>query len=427
MLASLLLVFPGLLVLGTTPSVQAHRRHDLTGRHKAAHSLHERLLVNSLDTPVDVTGKHAFQPPREGDQRGPCPGLNALANHGYISRDGIASLTEAITAINTVYGMGIELATILAVMGVVWAGAPLSLDPSFSIGSNDTAVQNLLGGVLGILGTPQGLDYSHNLIESDSSPTRDDLYVTGDAWTMNLTNFENLYSMVPEGQPFTSEIMATFAARRMNESIATNPNFYFGPFTGFIARNAGYLFILRLFANHSAEHPDGQLTHETLKSFFGVTGSGSNLTYQKGWERIPENFYKVPLDWGLVQFNLDLVSWTLQYPQLASIGGNLGSVNSFAGVDLSDPVGGLLNLSNLLEGNNLLCFALQIVKLAAPSYTNNVFATLTKPLTLILDALAAPILSLSCPSWDALTEGGEDWLSGLQQKFPGANKTTVAL
>lgn len=41
-----------------------------------------------------VTGEHSFQPPDfdKGDQRGPCPGLNALANHGYISRDGIAGV-----------------------------------------------------------------------------------------------------------------------------------------------------------------------------------------------------------------------------------------------------------------------------------------------------------------------------------------------
>lgn len=48
--------------------------------------------------------------------------------------------------------MGIELATVLTVMGVVWAGDPISLNPSFSIGGSDTAVDNLLDGVLGILG-----------------------------------------------------------------------------------------------------------------------------------------------------------------------------------------------------------------------------------------------------------------------------------
>jgi hypothetical protein len=41
-----------------------------------------------------VSGVHAFQPPNfeAGDQRGPCPGLNALANHGYIPRKGVVSV-----------------------------------------------------------------------------------------------------------------------------------------------------------------------------------------------------------------------------------------------------------------------------------------------------------------------------------------------
>jgi hypothetical protein len=50
--------------------------------------------------PVDITGKHIFRAPTKTDQRGPCPGLNALANHAYISRDGITSLAEVVTAIN---------------------------------------------------------------------------------------------------------------------------------------------------------------------------------------------------------------------------------------------------------------------------------------------------------------------------------------
>lgn len=48
--------------------------------------------------------------------------------------------------------MGIEIATILSVMGVVWTGNPLSLNPSFSIDGNDTRVENLLDNVLGLLG-----------------------------------------------------------------------------------------------------------------------------------------------------------------------------------------------------------------------------------------------------------------------------------
>lgn len=52
----------------------------------------------------------------------------------------------------TVYGMGVDLATVLAVMGTVWGGNPLSLDPSFSIGGKDDRVTNLLDNLGGLLG-----------------------------------------------------------------------------------------------------------------------------------------------------------------------------------------------------------------------------------------------------------------------------------
>jgi hypothetical protein len=59
----------------------------------------KRFLVDR-NKPIDVSGKHAFKAPGKYDQRGPCPGLNALANHNYISHDGIASYGEVVTAIN---------------------------------------------------------------------------------------------------------------------------------------------------------------------------------------------------------------------------------------------------------------------------------------------------------------------------------------
>ncbi len=52
---------------------------------------------------VSTTGSNAFVPPNfaAGDQRGPCPGLNALANHGYLPHSGVASLTAITAAVNT--------------------------------------------------------------------------------------------------------------------------------------------------------------------------------------------------------------------------------------------------------------------------------------------------------------------------------------
>ena len=51
---------------------------------------------------IDVTGAHAFVPPdfTAGDLRGPCPGLNALANHNYLPHDGFASVTQFVEATN---------------------------------------------------------------------------------------------------------------------------------------------------------------------------------------------------------------------------------------------------------------------------------------------------------------------------------------
>ena len=70
---------------------------------------------------------------------------------------------------------------------------------------------------------------------------------------------------------FDMEVMADRANARFQESIAANPNFYYGPFTGMIARNAGFLFPTRMFANYSKENLSGSLSkiaHWPLKSCY---------------------------------------------------------------------------------------------------------------------------------------------------------------
>jgi hypothetical protein len=39
---------------------------------------------------------YPYQDPKPSDQRGPCPGLNTLANHGYIPRSGIVTVAQTI-------------------------------------------------------------------------------------------------------------------------------------------------------------------------------------------------------------------------------------------------------------------------------------------------------------------------------------------
>lgn len=83
-------------------------------------AIKKRSLLNPLSSPIEgtlnpcrvrkmpftsnerlVTGEHSFVPPdfASGDQRGPCPGLNALANHGYIPHNGVVSVSCSVYSI----------------------------------------------------------------------------------------------------------------------------------------------------------------------------------------------------------------------------------------------------------------------------------------------------------------------------------------
>jgi hypothetical protein len=91
----------------------------------------------------------------------------------------------------------------------------------------------------------------------------------------------------PNGYDLT--VMHPFRDSRVNNSIATNGHYFTGPLTHFANNTATYLFTYRFFGNHSAEHPDGYLDAETLKSFEGVAGSQGSFQWSAGRERIREN------------------------------------------------------------------------------------------------------------------------------------------
>ena len=70
--------------------------------HLAKHTeLKRQTTFDPISQHVSTTGKYAFVAPGAGDQRGPCPGLNALANHGYLPHNGVADIPTIISAVNT--------------------------------------------------------------------------------------------------------------------------------------------------------------------------------------------------------------------------------------------------------------------------------------------------------------------------------------
>jgi len=72
---------------------------------------------------------HEYQEPGPNDLRSPCPFLNALANHGYINRDGrYITWWSATSAIRKVYNFSWFVSGLLAIAGS-WTGVALAWNP----------------------------------------------------------------------------------------------------------------------------------------------------------------------------------------------------------------------------------------------------------------------------------------------------------
>lgn len=79
--------------------------------------------------------------------------------------------------------------------------------------------------------------------------------MTGDASTLDMELFTHIYNSIDGA--LSVEDMGDRAAARLQQSIETNPIFYYGPYTGFLVRNAGLAFAIRLLSNHTEEYPRG--------------------------------------------------------------------------------------------------------------------------------------------------------------------------
>jgi hypothetical protein len=94
---------------------------------------------------------------------------------------------------------------------------------------------------------------------------------------------------------------------------------------------------------------------------------------------------------------------------------------------MHDITGGVLNANTLLEKNNLMCFVFQLLKTFLPNSLSPLLSTLEVPLELVTNTLTTPLLSLACPAWKDMTEGGEPLWDAIQHKFDGARKAGSSL
>ncbi|MCJ1467783.1 hypothetical protein MMC07_006408 [Pseudocyphellaria aurata] len=188
---------------------------------------------------VDVTGEHKWVAPGPNDLRGPCPGLNALANHGYFPHSGVVPELVGATATNEVYGLGLDLGTLLSVYATLMDGDVLA--GTWSIGGKPKQLVNLP-----LVGPGDGLSGSHNKNEGDASPGRGDYYLyNGDVSSLRVEKFKHLYDLVKNDPVpnYTLDVLIKQRKYTFDQSKSTNPYFFFAPFSGIAVANAAHFFI----------------------------------------------------------------------------------------------------------------------------------------------------------------------------------------
>ncbi|KAL6707356.1 hypothetical protein ACN47E_004135 [Coniothyrium glycines] len=363
------------------------------------------LAFNAREQLVNVGAGsgHEFQSPGGGDLRGQCPGLNAAANHKFIPHNGIVTIAQTVTGLGEAFNMSPDLALFLAVVSVALSGDPLT--SRWSIGGKFPTASSLF--------PANGLVSTHNRYEGDASIVRGDAYLNGgNVGVFQMRSWEHLYNLA---ETYTLDDAAAQSDYVTRWSILNNPYYFSAPFAGLVAP-AAHNFVINFMSNHSAENPGGVLTRDVLKQFFAVTGEPGSFVHNRGQERIPDNWYKRPLAnaYNIPETVSDVLVNNAMYPGIVRFGGNTGTVNSFAGVDLTDLTGGAFNLATLSEGNNGACFLLQATLAGMPSVASPLLGTVGSLVGWVTQQLGPLNSKLGCPQL-------ANFNNQLFNKFPGAS------
>ncbi|RLN38053.1 hypothetical protein BBJ28_00001100 [Nothophytophthora sp. Chile5] len=202
----------------------------------------DSLVVGEYYRPTsnEVTGNadSTFDAPF---RRAPCPGLNALANHGHIPRDG-KNITHE--------GLGEALIAV------------------YNLDSNLT--QTLLNQVPSTF----SLDYisRHNVIEHDASLVHSDEYFGGDPMSINATLVEDLLSRSLDGKTLGVTEVGEARKDRLAMCQAFNPECVFNSTQVTLAYIEAAVFIIGFGGN-----VNDSVSVETARSFVSE-------------ERIPDDF-----------------------------------------------------------------------------------------------------------------------------------------
>lgn len=258
-------------------------------------------LLGSVAASVDPANKrpepgYTFIAPGPNDSRGPCPGLNLLANYGYLPRNGHVTFGEVLTAVSRGFNMDADVAAVLSVFAVITDG--------------DIATESwYLGAGPGDVG---GLN-RHSTVEADISPNREDYYNgCGDNHHLSSRLFkQNVgYAAASASKQFDINVMGSQYAQTASFSKANNPYLYYFPFPMIVSLGA-FAFYPNFFSN-GTYGAGGVANYESISSIIGanLTSKGE---YEYIPERWPENWYRRATPYGAVDTLID--GYTKIYPR----------------------------------------------------------------------------------------------------------------
>ncbi|GIZ49912.1 hypothetical protein CKM354_001292900 [Cercospora kikuchii] len=310
---------------------------------------------------------HQFIAPRAGrDIRGPCPGLNTAANHGFLARDGITTFNELVDAQQNVYNVGYDLSLLLAFLGLQADGDLITTKLSIGCDATTrTSVAPLL------TGSQPGLA-GHNKFEADTSLTRNDFFTGGgDNFSFNRTLYDMMSATT--GGLHNVENLAVYRGERWDQSVEENPNFFFGPLSLLLFGAASFLY--ELFPSGPNYIPD----QATMDAFFVR-------------EQLPANWINRVEPYTNRLVTQEILKMYLLNPR--PFGGNTAD-GSFNAINWRSIRNGQLQLG--IEAPEVLCLLYQIGTQSIPSTLNGIVTPTVEALAFFLTRVQPAFDNLGCP------------------------------
>lgn len=324
---------------------------------------------------------HQFQPATELDIRGPCPGLNAAANHNFLARDGITTFNELVDAQQNIYNVDYDLSVLLALLGLTLTDGDI-VTGKLSIGCDATSRTSFNPA---LTGSEPGLN-GHNKFEADSSLTRDDFFPDGDNYSFNGT----LFGMMDDTCDSFFDIngLSKFREERWIQSQAQNPNFFFGPLTLLLYGAASFLYELM---------PSGTRNYEPvledISAFFG-TEQDANGNWVYIHERIPPNWTNRVEPYSNNDVTQEILNMYLLNP--VQFGGNTADgtfnvIGTYGAIENGE-------ISPDVDPQVTVCFLYQLLFGQIPGYANGIVTPTVETLAFITTKLTGTnFANLGCP------------------------------